>query len=116
MLKKKLSAGQPFRGATVYGSSFAVEVLGAVHVAEVAHVFVVLGVAGEGEGVVAADGVADDLDERHLVLVEELPVQARLRIGVPNSDRVVVESRPRSKPDPGASPRGRQGSPSTGGP
>ena len=50
--------------------------------AEVAHVLVVLGRTGEGEGVVTADGVADDLDERHLILVVELPEQSGLRVRV----------------------------------
>ena len=59
-----------------------VEVVGAVDVAEVAHVLVVLRGAGEAEGVVAADRVADDLDERLEVVVEELGVEAGRRVGV----------------------------------
>ena len=43
--------------------------------AEVAHVLVVLGRAGEAERVVAADGVTDDLDERLEVVIEELGVE-----------------------------------------
>jgi hypothetical protein len=46
----------------------------------VAEVLVVLRVAGEGEGVVPSDRVADDLDQRVHVRVVELPVQARLRV------------------------------------
>ena len=61
-----------------------VEVVGAVDVAEVAHVLVVLGGAGEAEGVVAADRVADDLDERLEVVVEELRVEAGGRVRVPH--------------------------------
>ncbi len=61
-----------------------VEVVRAVDVAEVAHVLVVLRVARQREGVVPADGVADDLDQRLLVGVVELPVQPRLRVRVPH--------------------------------
>ena len=50
--------------------------------AEVAHVLVVLRRTGKGEGVVTADRVADDLDQRNLVLVVELPEQAGLGVGV----------------------------------
>ena len=46
----------------------------------------------------AADGVADDLDERILVDVVELPLQARLGYAWPMSERVVVASSPRSSP------------------
>ncbi len=48
--------------------------------ARVAHVLVVLGGAGEGEGVVASDRVAHDLHERVHVDVVELPLEARLRV------------------------------------
>ena len=48
----------------------------------VAPVLVVLGGARETERVVPADRVADDLDERVLVDVVELPLQAGLRIGL----------------------------------
>ena len=59
-----------------------VEVVRAVDVPEVAHVLVVLRGAGEAEGVVAADRVADDLDERLEVVVEELRVEAGGGVGV----------------------------------
>ena len=84
MLKKKLIAGQPRRGSIVYGSELRVEVVRAVDVPEVAHVLVVLRRARETEGVVAPDRVAHDLDERLEVVVEELRVEARRRIGVPH--------------------------------
>ena len=57
-----------------------VEVLRAVHVARIAHVLVVLRRAGEREGVVPPDRVADDLDQRIHVHVVELPLQAGLRV------------------------------------
>ena len=57
-----------------------VEVLRAVDVARVAPVLVVLGRTREAEGVVAADRVADDLDERILVDVVELPLQTWHRV------------------------------------
>ena len=60
-----------------------VEVVGAVQVARVAHVLVVLGVAGQRERVVPADGVPHHLHQRAHVLVEELAEQSRLRVGVP---------------------------------
>ena len=49
---------------------------------EVAHVLVVLGGAGEAEGVVPADRVAHDLDEWLEVVVEELGVEPGRRVGV----------------------------------
>jgi hypothetical protein len=58
-----------------------VEVVGAVDVTGIPLVLVVLGVAGQREGVVPADGVPDHLDQRAHVLVEELAEQARLRVG-----------------------------------
>ena len=64
------------------GLEHAVEVVGAVDVPEVAGVLVVLRRAGEPERVVAADGVAHDLDQRVLVDVVELPVQAGHRVRV----------------------------------
>ena len=84
VLKKKLIAGQPLRGSIVYGVELRVEVVRAVDVAEVAHVLVVLGRAGEAEGVVAADGVAHDLDERLEIVVEELGVESGRGVGVPH--------------------------------
>ena len=62
----------------------AVEVVRAVDVAEVAHVLVVLRRAGEPERVVPPDRVADDLDERLEIVVEELRVEARLRVCAPH--------------------------------
>ncbi len=58
--------------------------------AEVAHVLVVLGRAGEAERVVAADGVTDDLDERLEVVVEELGVE-------PGGGVRVAHQRPRGR-------------------
>ena len=63
-------------------SQRAVEVVGAVDVPGVAEVLVVLGLAGERERVVAADGVAHHLDQRVHVEVVELAVQAGLGVGV----------------------------------
>ena len=51
---------------------------------EVPLVLVVLARAGETERVVAADGVAHDLDERLEVDGEELRVETRLRIHAPH--------------------------------
>ena len=64
------------------GRDLAVEVLRAADVPGVAHVLVVLGRAGEREGVVAPDGVAHDLHERVHVDVVELALQARARVRV----------------------------------
>ena len=52
--------------------------------AEVAHVLVVLRRAGEPERVVPPDRVADDLDERLEIVVEELRVEARLGVRAPH--------------------------------
>jgi hypothetical protein len=62
------------------GLELGVEVVRAVDVAEVAHVLVVLRRAGQPECVVATHGVADDFHERLEVVVEELRVEARLRV------------------------------------
>ena len=59
------------------GRDLGVEVVGAVHVAGVAHVLVVLGLAGEPEHVVAADRVAHHLHQRVHVDVVELAVDPR---------------------------------------
>ena len=64
------------------GRDLAVEVLRAADVPGIAHVLVVLGRAGEREGVVAPDGVAHDLHERIHVDVVELALQARGRVRV----------------------------------
>jgi hypothetical protein len=53
-------------------------------VARVAHVLVVLGVAGQRERVVPADRVAHHLHERAHVLVVELAEQPGLGVGVPH--------------------------------
>ena len=50
--------------------------------ARIALILVVLGRTGEAEGVVTADRVADDLDERILIDVVELPLQAGHRVGL----------------------------------
>ena len=71
-----------FAGGDLERAHGAVEVVGAVDMTGVAEVLVVLGLARERERVVAADRVADDLDERLHVEVVELPVQAGLRVGV----------------------------------
>ncbi len=52
--------------------------------AEVAHVFVVLGRAGEAEGVVAADGVAHHLDERLEIVIEELGMESGGGVRIPH--------------------------------
>ncbi|MND80977.1 hypothetical protein D3C80_727610 [compost metagenome] len=69
-------------GAHAVGGQRAAEVVAAVGVAEVALGFVVARGAGEGEGVVAADGVAHHLEHRLQVAVEELAEQPGARIGV----------------------------------
>ena len=61
-----------------------VEVRRAVDVAGVALVLVVLGRAGQPERVVATDRVAHDLDQRILVDVVELPLEAGLRVRLPH--------------------------------
>ena len=59
-----------------------VEVLRAADVAEVTHVLVVLLRAGQGEAVVATDGVLDHLEQRIKVVVEVLAMEAGLRVSV----------------------------------
>ena len=63
-------------GSHAVGRQDHVEVVAAVDVSRVAHVGVVLGVACRVEGVVATDGVLDDLDHGSHVHVEVLGVQA----------------------------------------
>ncbi len=63
------------------GFHLGVDVVGAVHVAGIAHVVVVAGKAGEPERIVPADRVLDHLDERLLVHREVLGVRAGLGIG-----------------------------------
>ena len=58
--------------ADLVGGERAVEIVRAVGVAEIAHVLIVAGGAGEIERVVPADGVLHDLDQRIAVAVEEL--------------------------------------------
>ena len=63
-------------GGNAVGVERAVEIVGAVDVARIAHVLVEFGVAGERERVVAADRVLHDLDQRLHVLVEAFGRQA----------------------------------------
>ena len=62
------------------GRQHPVEVLGAVHVAGIAHVIVVAAVAGRGEGIVPAHRVLNDLDQRFELAVEGLRRQAWCRV------------------------------------
>ena len=79
---EEVQRGPAAPGRDAEPAELPVEVVGAVHVARVAHVLVVLGVAGQRERVVPAHGVAHHLDQRAHVLVEELAGQPRLRVRV----------------------------------